>query len=221
MAGEYIYSGNGEANLIVGVTDDYISNLAEESRPQVYIPARPWWRLTLNIKTKPTMAMSKIDVLEQLRSVDTNLRIQNYVPLEEAVNIMVYQYKLTAWLAAGLSLFALILACTGIYGVISYSTQMRRYELGVRMALGAKRKRIINLVLKDALKPVILGLCASLLLAVLIYQIAMNQIEHLGSPDAIQVIFSLLLLLGFSFLACFIPVNSMVKQDPVKALRDE
>jgi ABC-type antimicrobial peptide transport system permease subunit len=98
---------------------------------------------------------------------------------------------------------------------------MRRYELGVRMALGAKRKRIIHLVLKDALKPVMLGLCASLLFAVLIYQVAINQIEHLGSPDAIQIILSLLLLLGFSFIACFIPVTSMVKQDPVKALRDE
>jgi len=141
--------------------------------------------------------------------------------LGQAAQAMFYQYRLTAWLAAGLSLFALILACTGIYGVISYSTQMRRYELGVRMAIGAKRKRIINLVLKDALKPVILGLCASLLFAVLIYQVAINQIEHLGQPDVIQIILSLLLLLGFSFIACFIPVTSMVKQDPVKALRNE
>jgi len=221
VAGLYIYNGNGKANLIIGVTENYIGNLSEESRPQVYIPARPWWRLTLNLKTKASMPMSKIDILEQLRVVDASLRIQNYTPLPEAVAIMVYQYRLTAWLAAGLSIFALILACTGIYGVISYSTQMRRYELGVRMALGAKRKRIINLVLKDALKPVMLGLCASLLFAVLIYQVAINQIEHLGSPDAIQIIMSLLLLLVFSFIACFIPVTSMVKQDPVKALRDE
>jgi len=221
VAGQYIYNSNGRANLIIGVTENYTSNLSEESRPQVYIPARPWWRLTLNLKAKPAMGMSKINILEQLRTVDASLRIQNYVPLTKAVESMVYQYKLTAWLAAGLSLFALILACTGIYGVISYSTQMRRYELGVRMALGAKRKRIINLVLKDALKPVMLGLCASFLFAVLIYQIAINQIEHLGTPDVIQIVFSLLLLMGFSFIACFIPVKSMVKQDPVKALRDE
>ncbi|NQZ88819.1 MAG: ABC transporter permease [Colwellia sp.] len=221
VAGQYIYNSNGKANLIIGVTENYIGNLSEESRPQLYLPARPWWRLTLNLKIKPNMPMSKIALLEQLRIVDKSLRIQDYLPLAQAAQAMFYQYRLTAWLAAGLSLFALILACTGIYGVISYSTQMRRYELGVRMALGAKRKRIINLVLKDALKPVMLGLCASLLFAVLIYQVAMNQIEHLGSPDAIQIILSLLLLLGFSFIACFIPVKSMVKQDPVKALRDE
>jgi len=221
VAGEYIYSSIGKASLIVGVTENYIGNLSEESRPQVYLPAKPWWRLTINLKVKSNMLMSKIEILEQLRTVDKNLRIQDYLPLGQAAQAMFYQYRLTAWLAAGLSLFALILACTGIYGVISYSTQMRRYELGVRMAIGAKRKRIINLVLKDALKPVILGLCASLLFAVLIYQVAINQIEHLGQPDVIQIILSLLLLLGFSFIACFIPVTSMVKQDPVKALRNE
>ena len=219
VVGERVYRSNGKAITVVGVVDDYFS-VSNNGEPYFYLTTNGGL-INILLKIKPSMNMSKLEILQQLRTLDSTLRIQELLKLEQTASELVYQYRLVAWLAGGLSLFALILACTGIYGVISYSTQMRRYEMGVRMALGAKRKRIINMVLKDAFNPILIGLGISLMLSVLLYGIASNQFAQLGQPDIIQVSASLILLMIFSLLACYLPVNSIVKQDPVKALRNE
>ena len=217
--GEHVYFRSGTALKVIGITDDYFS-VSNKNEP-VFYRTLDSSRINIMLKVKPNMTLSKVDVLAELRTIDTSLSIQEYLELKATAKELVYQYWLAACLAAGLTAFALILACAGIYGVVSYSTQMRRYELGVRMSLGAKRKRVINLVLKDALKPILAGLMVSLLLSGLIYGIALAQITQLPQPDILQTITSLVLLLLFSLLASFIPVNNIIKQDPIKALRNE
>jgi predicted permease len=222
VVGERIFiAGGNRVRTIVGVVDDYFSAIRADRGEPYFYRIKAGWNINLLIKFKPDMTMSKSEIIEQLRSIEPSLRIFKYDELEQVDNDRVYKYRLTAWIAGGLSLFALILACTGIYGVISYSTQMRRFELGVRMALGAKRKRIIDMVLKDALKPILMGLGFSVLFSILLYGVANNQITELGQLDILQVSLSLVLLLFFSLLACFIPVNTIIKQDPTKALRND
>lgn len=218
VVGERIYRAKGQAFKVVGVVEDYFS--VSNIDPYFYMPLDAS-DINLMLKIKPGMSLTKLEILQQLRTIDPSLRIQEYLQLQRTAAELVYQYSLAAWLAGGLSLFALLLACTGIYGVISYATQMRRYELGVRMALGAKRKRIVNMVLKDAIQPIVIGLVSSFLLAVLLYGMAKSQIAQLGQPDVLQISAALGLLLLFSILACFIPANSIVRQDPIKALRNE
>lgn len=213
-----IYNSTGQAFTVVGVVGDYFS--VSNGEPYFYFTYKAS-DINLLIKLKDQSSLSKLDILQQLRTIDPSLRIQQYLVLEQTARDLVYQYRLSAWLAGGLSLFALILACTGIYGVISYSTQMRRYEMGVRMALGAKKKRIIAMVLKDAMNPILIGLGISLLLSIVLYGLANSQVSGLIQPDAVQVGASLVLLLVFSLLACYLPVNNIVRSDPIKALRNE
>lgn len=218
VVGERVYRSKGRAYTVVGIVEDYFS----VSNPDHYFYMTTDSNdINLMLKLKPGMSLSKEEILQQLRTIDPALRIQTFLTLEQTAGELVHRYTLSAWLAGGLSLFGLLLACTGIYGVISYTTHMRRYELGVRLALGAMRKRIINMVLKDAFKPVLIGLGISFLLSLLSYGLAKSTIAQLGNPDVLQVSFSLVLLLLFSLLACYLPVNRMVRQDPIKALRNE
>lgn len=221
VIGEYVYFSPEYGYEIIGVVGDHFNAYThKEFQGHAYF-AMNNSRLNILLKTKETMSFTQADIIKQVAQVDSSLRVLEYAKLTETKTALVYQYKLAAWLSAGLSILAILLACAGIYGVISYSMQMRRYELGIRMAVGAKKIRVLTMLIKGILTPLLTGILMSLVVSILLYLSFSQSLIHLGQPDYLKILLSIVLMLVFSLLACVLPVQKVINNDPIKALRNE
>lgn len=219
--GESMFFSPEQGFEIIGVVEDHYNAFTHDKYVGVtYFTMSPM-RLNLMLKVTDKTTFSKADILEHIEKIDPSLAVLEFLDVTQTSQDLVFKYRLAAWLSGSLSVLALILACAGIYGVVSYGTHMRRFELGVRMAVGAKPKRIVSLVVKDAFKPLLIGIMLSILLGMGLYGMLSRYSEAIPVPDALQVGGSLILLIGFSYIACIIPIKQILKSDLVSALRNQ
>jgi ABC-type antimicrobial peptide transport system permease subunit len=120
-----------------------------------------------------------------------------------------------------LGLLSLLLAAAGIYGVLNYSTQMRRYELGIHLSLGAKTHRVRNMVMKESLFPVMIGMLCSAILSIIIFLVVRQQVDFVININIIGMLSVAPIMLAVAYVACYIPIQAAITQDPIKALRNE
>lgn len=126
-----------------------------------------------------------------------------------------------AKLSAGFAVLALLLACVGLYGVMSYTVANRTREIGLRMALGARRGDVMELVLREGMLLVAIGLAAGIPLALASSRILQGFLFGLKSSDPLSLIAVVLLLGIVAAFAGFIPARRASKVDPMVALRYE
>ena len=149
------------------------------------------------------------------------LSIGLYRTLNELLTLRLREPTLIAILTVSLITLALSLAAAGIYGVLSYSVQMRRYELGIHLSLGAHTGQVIKMVLMQSMQPVMIGLVFGGLLAALGYLIGTRLLAMSITGDLSILLFALPVITIISALACYLPVRTVVNNDPVSALRSE
>jgi ABC-type antimicrobial peptide transport system permease subunit len=118
-------------------------------------------------------------------------------------------------------MLALMLASVGIYGVISYAVSQRTPELGIRLALGAATGGILWLVIKQGMKPVVLGLLIGLAAALALTRVAQSLLFGISATDPLTFTANALLFLGVGLLACWLPARRAMRIDPMNALRHE
>jgi len=160
-------------------------------------------------------------VREQLRALDANLPIADVKTLREQLDLSLFPSRVVAWTLGGFGLLALLLAAIGIYGVVSYSVAQRTREIGVRMALGAKEKDVLKLVLGEGLLVIAIGLALGLLLATASTRVVAGFLYGVGATD-LPTFAGVPLLLGFvALVASYIPARRATKVDPLVALRYE
>jgi len=130
------------------------------------------------------------------------------------------QEHLVATLFAGFAILALVLAATGLYGVISYAVSQRTGEFGIRMALGASREDVLLMVFRSAAMNVVGGVLTGIALAVILNTLLSRWIQDstLSAPILLGVV---LLLVATSGLSCFVPARRASSVDPMVALRYE
>jgi ABC-type antimicrobial peptide transport system permease subunit len=116
---------------------------------------------------------------------------------------------------------SLVVAALGIYGVVSYSVTRRRNEIGLRMALGARRSELVGLVVRQAMRPVVLGLIAGVAAAFLVGRSIRSLLFGVEPTDALTVAAVATVLLITGVLACLIPARRAAGTDPIAALRFE
>jgi predicted permease len=211
---------------VVGVVQDTRSlNLRETDTRLFYLPVAPGFdraqQLTLAVRSdRPPTELTKA-IINELRSINTNLLFTNLATLNDRVDQSLLQERLVAMLSLFFGLLALLLACIGLYGVMSYDVACRTNEIGIRMALGADAQRVVRLVLRESAMWVALGLTIGLLAALATTRWLKSLLFGLQPYDPLTIGLAFLLLLALAALAAYLPARRAARVDPLIALRRE
>jgi predicted permease len=217
----------GEFWQVVGVARDakYVM-LGEEPRPFFYAPLaqRHASPVTLHLWTDGDPAALASAARGVLRQLDADLPIYNVRAMEEHLNdsaFAVMPLRFGAVLAGAQGLLGLLLAAMGLYGVVSYIVSQRTREIGVRVALGARRFDIFRLVVRDGIRLTLIGLAIGFLVS-LGFTAILTKVLYGLTPAATPVFVAVIVLLaGVAMLACYLPARRATKVDPMVALRCE
>jgi len=209
---------------IIGVVKDAKDmSLTEEWRPIAYFPysqsGEPMSNLVVRYSGSPEAVIQQ--ARQAIREVNRNLPIDGVVSLSEHISRSLAQQRLVARLAAFFGMFALSLACVGLYGVLSYAVARRTNEIGIRMALGARRRDVVWLVLREALTLVVAGVVIGLLASLAATRTASSLLFGLRPNDPPTIAAATLLLLVVAALAGYLPARRASRVDPMTALREE
>ena len=158
---------------------------------------------------------------DAVHEIDRNLPLSAVNTMETLVDASVGQRKLSMILLGVFSAIALLLASIGIYGVMSYSVTQRTRELGIRMALGAVRSRVLALVVWQGMVLAAAGVAIGLIAAYALTRFLASQLFGVGATDPATFTIVSAVLVGMAFLATLVPALRATRVDPVVALRDE
>ncbi len=209
---------------IVGVVGNVRrESLAVEEKPSFYAPVLQDWtrQLHLLVRTEGDPMAALAPVRERLRILDPTLPLFDVTTLEKVVASAAARERFLLALLSAFAGVALVLAAVGVFGVVSYSTTRRTREIGIRMALGAHRGSVARLILRQGLAPVIAGIAAGLLIAVLTVRSLASMLFGVAPFDPLTFVAVVVLLLSAAVLACALPARRATRVDAVAALRSE
>lgn len=208
---------------VVGIAQDYYrpGMKSEFGYHRYYMPYAAFEDFGFDIKLKPNSTLNREIILPLLLKLNPKLRIRAVISHEKMHADLIYKHKLSAALTLVLALLSLLLAAGGIYGVLNYSTKMRRYELGIHLALGAKTQKVRNMVIKESLSPVLSGVIASIIVSLALFLVVRQYINIQLNINITAVLSVLPIMLSVAYLACYIPIRNVISEDPIKALRNE
>jgi ABC-type antimicrobial peptide transport system permease subunit len=206
--------------VIVGVAGDAkYDALRREIAPTMYVPWVGSAAFSVRTAGDPMQLLPAIREIVNHR--DSNLPIFRVATESEQIDRLLFVERRVAQLSSFFAILAVALACTGIYGLLSYEVTRRTREIGIRMAIGAQRTHVLGLIVRNGLvlatAGVVVGTAASfatsLLLQSLLYQV------HGGDPLTLAAVAALLAIVAVA--ACYIPARRATRVDPLVALRYE
>jgi ABC-type lipoprotein release transport system permease subunit len=197
----------------------------------------PWYAFALmqSSSTRTTMLVHSDGPPEHLvpavrraiQSLDQTIVVTDVLTLNDTFGPVLYFYRLFGLLVGGCGLLAVSLAVIGIYGVVAYAVSRRAREIGIRMALGADKQKILRMVMRQGMILVGYGLSAGLLLALALTRVLTSSIFEIPILNGVSATDPLtfgsiaLLLIVAALLACYVPARRATTVDPMVALRCE
>jgi macrolide transport system ATP-binding/permease protein len=232
----YTQAGKDSAYEIVGVVDDttytsiYWKNHAMYFVPLTQRPTHSdepieedlsFYAGAIVVQTaQPVPDMEKL-ALATLTAINPNLTIVKFQTFQQQINDQFTDERMIARLTSLFGGLALLLAAIGLYGVTAYTVVRRTPEIGVRMALGAKRGRVIAMVMRGAMVQALIGLVIGLPVVVLCVRYVKSQLYEITSVNPAVMIGAIVVLVVASAIAGIIPAKRAASIDPVRALRIE
>jgi predicted permease len=208
---------NGEPVEIVGIVKDAYTAGLDEISPTVYFP--------INADSIPTVLFrSTPGAADRISSVARQIDARagtTFTPLSSNLDKYLQASRAGAAIAEGLGGFALALATIGMFGVFAYWVEQRTKEIGIRMALGARPKQVIRLVLGSSSRAVLIGLALGFAGAAFVSQLLRKLLFGLSPFDPVAYAIVALLLASASLAATFFPARRAITIDPMSALRCE
>ena len=214
---------------VIGMAEDsrYTSQ-REDVEPTVYLPWRQTLRrvgaMTFNVRTTGDPLSVVSGIREAVRQVDSNLPISNIRTQLEQANETLSMERLFAKLLSFFGLIAQLLAAIGLYGVLAYSVSQRTHEIGIRMALGANRARVLRMVLRQGMTLTVVGVAVGVGAAFVLTKYVETLTSMLFGIEARDPVTFIAIPLGLTLvalLACLLPARRATKVDPLVALRYE
>jgi putative ABC transport system permease protein len=219
----HILVGRGpEPSQVIAVAADIRNRgLALDTQPQLYLPFAqlPWTDMNLLVRTTAPPGSITSAVRAQIAAVDPDQPIAHIQTVDELVQSKLAEPRFTLLLLGIFAVTALALSVIGIYGVLSYLVAQRRYELGIRLALGAQRADILRIVVRQGLLLAIAGVALGLIAALLLTRLMSSMLYEISAHDSTTFAVAPLLFLAIALLASFLPAWGATKVDPVEALR--
>lgn len=210
---------NEPATVVGVVSDIYVPDRSFDYALERYYVPYPGSRLSFTVKLNSALSRDKL--LNTLQSINPSFSISRFYTIDSRIEMRLRQAKLIGVLTLSLVSLALCLAAAGIYGVLSYSVQMRRYELGIHLSLGAHTHSLINMVVKQSMMPVLVGIVIGLMLAYAAHLVGSQIWVYQLRADILSFIFALPIIGVIAGIACYWPVKKVISADPIKALRNE
>jgi ABC-type antimicrobial peptide transport system permease subunit len=161
------------------------------------------------------------EVRKQVQAVDPSLPVFGAQTLKEVLSSSLSVRRFSMEMIALFGLTALLMAGLGIYGVISYVVSERTHEIGIRLALGAQRANILQMVLRQGLGLAVAGAAVGLVGAFVVSRLMVGLLYGVGTADPVTFIGVAILLVAVALLACYIPARRAMRVDPMVALRYE
>lgn len=219
-------SASGPLVEIVGVTGNgkYVF-IGWDKERYFYVPVAQDFNSyrTLQVRSSVPPETLITQVQSEVRALDPNMPITEVRTMRQSLSGAngFFIFKVGAVLAAAMGILGLILAVVGVYGVVSFAASQRTHEIGIRMALGANRRDILLLVLRQGLILVIGGVLSGVLLAWALTRSMATLLVGVSPTDALTFVTATLLLGGIGLWACYAPARRAMRLDPMVALRYE
>lgn len=221
-----LVENNGKEWQIVGVVSHIrYHGLEETPRVEMYRPmsqaGQSLFGVAYVLRTRTADPMQLQEAAAAvIRSQDPDLPLDDVATMQQRVSGSLAQRRLGLWLMGAFALLALTLAAVGIYGVLAYAVEQRRQEIGVRMALGASRGRVVRMILGQGLRLAAAGAVCGLVVAILAGKWASAYLYNTSAADPLTLAGVALLLLAIAAVACFVPAWRAARVSPVEALRE-
>ena len=212
----------GEWTEIIGIArDSKYASLSEGPRPMVYMPLSQRHESGTTLYVRSTMPAATLvpQIRREIQQLEPNLPLPDVQTVSQAIRTQLYPQRMGANLLAGFGGLALVLASLGVYGVLAFSISRRRHELGIRMAIGANRRSIFGLVIREGLVLVGIGLAIGMIAAANLTQLLASFLFGVSALDPVTFALVPAILAIVALVACYLPARRATRVDPVVALR--
>ena len=211
---------------IVGIVDDIKEGPLEGTNmPALYVPYNQnpvAWPVVL-VRSPQFEAPSLPGIAAAIRQIDPFISVSRGETLPERISHSpaAYLHRSAAALVGAFAATAFLLSVVGLYGVVAYSVGQRTHEIGIRMALGARRTAVVSMVMKQGMTLAMLGICAGVIAALGLTPLMASLLYGVGPADPLTFLIVLLVLTMVAALSCFVPAWRASKVEPGMALRYE
>jgi len=227
VIGMQISPGGPDPLKIVGIVKDIAipgetptgSDTATDGVPRSYVPNGLGGQ-TFMLKHKPGQSVSREQLGKLLADVDARYSVFSFESADDKLTERLFVEITTAVTTAVLASLVFLLAGIGLYGILSYGTQLRRFELGARMAIGATRKHLVSMIVGDNTKAVLIGFVGSVVLFALAYIGLSEYIQpYLTWQVLPMLVATLVLIILVTLFACYWPLRKYINKPAIFSLR--
>jgi putative ABC transport system permease protein len=211
---------------IVGIVRDTRHDIRDRASRKVYIPHRQFadnrnWAMTQVVRTEGQRADLIPLIRSELSRIDPDLIVHKVRPMNEVVAFGISQQRFAVMLMSTFAGVALLLAAVGVYGVLSFLVQQRTQEIGIRMALGAKRQQVRGLVANQGLRLALVGMTSGLAITLAMARWLSSLLYEVSVTDPAIYTGASVLILVVAWLAGYVPARRAARVEPLQALRYE
>ena len=210
------------AARVIGVASNVVLGFIGErrDRPTVYEPAAvDTGGMTLLVRTRSAAGTAQRSIRHALSTIDPGGSVEIHT-LDEAMAMQAYPFRVAHWIASLLGGIALVLTISGVYGVLAYIVALRRKEIGIRVALGATRRIVVALVVRQSVRLAVTGVVIGSLLALGMARFGAAYIPTLPTFDGIALMGGAAIVLLSALGAAYVPSRRAAAVDPVETLRN-
>jgi predicted permease len=221
--GKSLRESTGHQDTVIGIAKDaQVSHLGEADGPYLYFPAGPRddGRAYMLVRFAGGYAAASKGIRDAVQFLDPNMPV-HAVKLGDYLEIWRMPSRIASALSGALGGLALLLASIGVYGMVSYTVSRCVHEIGIRMALGADRTDVMKLVVKQAMRPVLIGGLVGLAGCAAVSWTLSSMLFGVSAHDPIAFISVPIFLFVVALAACYMPAQRAMRIDPMVALRHE
>ncbi len=221
--GKHLLTHGNKSYEIIGVVGDTRFLIAQPAQPIMYFPlyAGSENNETLAVRSTGDVSQFALPIQKIVQQLDRDLPVSDILTMNQLIGKSTVDASFDAKILLAFAVLSLGLAAVGLFGVVSYMVAQRTTEIGIRIALGARRESVLSLVLLDGLRPAFVGLALGIIASIVAAQLIRSMLYGIRPLDPIVFLFVIAILLSVSSAACVIPAWRASRLDPMVALRAE